>query len=75
MKSLGTLVVFGAGALCTLGAQQVYKNEEVKASINSAREFVKSLKKADVKKSAEIEVKAEVVKEVDALRKEVKEGK
>ena len=63
MKSLGTLLVFGAGALCTIGVQQVYKNPEVKASINSAREFVKSLKKADVEKSAEIEVVAEEVKE------------
>jgi hypothetical protein len=61
MKSLGHLVVFATGALCTLGAQQIYKNPEVKASIDSAREFVKSLKKADVEKSAEIEVKSEVI--------------
>ena len=69
MKSLGTLLVFGAGALCTLGAQQVYKNEEVKASINSARKLVKSLvtnkTELGIKKSAEptqIEVNAEEVK-------------
>jgi hypothetical protein len=64
MKSLGHLVVFATGALCTLGAQQVYKNPEVKASIDSAREFVKSLssKQSESEKSAEIEVKAEEVK-------------
>ena len=69
MKGLGTLLVFGAGALCTLGAQQVYKNPEVRDSINSARDFIRSLssKESEPEKSAEptqIEVTAKVVKEV-----------
>jgi len=68
MKSLGTLAVFAVGSLCTIGAQQVYKNEEVKASINSARKLVKSLitnkTEIEAEKSAEIEVKVERISEV-----------
>ena len=65
MKTLGHVVLFATGALCTLGAQQVYKNEEVKASINSARDFIRSLKskESEVEKSAEIEVESVEVKE------------
>jgi len=68
MKSLGTLAVFAVGSLCTIGVQQVYKNEEVKASINSARKLVKSLvtnkTEIEAEKSAEIEVKVERISEV-----------
>ena len=64
MKSLGTLAVFAVGSLCTIGVQQVYKNPEVRDSINSARDFIRSLssKESESEKSAEIEVKAEEVK-------------
>jgi hypothetical protein len=78
MKSLGTLAVFAVGSLCTIGVQQVYKNPEVRDSINSARDFIRSLTSKETEKSAidlpsvdlrtvydtDIEITAQVVKEV-----------